>query len=183
MTDMQIREQAAVTPRHEARHRAPGLLFDSFWMGGFESACQINTRGARLDMLAATQHDRFVREDYARVRSIGMRTVRDGVRWPCVETRPGEYDWSTFLPMLHAARDAGVQVLWNLLHYGWPPDIDVMSDEFVQRFVRYCRAAAQLVKDETEQAPVYVPVNGISFHSWAVGHRGIIQTVMLGKGW
>ena len=43
-------------------------LFDSFWMGGFESACQINTRGVRIDMLAATQHDLRVDDDYRLVR-------------------------------------------------------------------------------------------------------------------
>jgi hypothetical protein len=85
--------------------------------------------------------------------------------------------------MIHAARDAGVQVLWNLLHYGWPPDIDILSAEFVERFARYCRAAAQLVKNETDAPPFYVPVNEISFLSWAVGHRGIIQPVLLGRAW
>jgi hypothetical protein len=182
MTDMQIHEHPA-EQTSRLPERAPGVLFDSFWMGGFESACQINTRGQRIDMLAATQHDRFAREDYDRVRSVGIRAVRDGVRWPCVETSPNTYDWSTFLPMVRAARDAGVQVLWNLLHYGWPPDIDILSAEFVERFARYCRAAAHLVKNETDAPPFYVPVNEISFLSWAVGHRGIIQPVMLGKGW
>jgi beta-glucosidase/6-phospho-beta-glucosidase/beta-galactosidase len=180
MTDLQIQQSEQTTTRAE---RAAGILFDSFWMGGFESACQINTRGVRIDMLAATQHDSQCLQDYQLARSAGIRTVRDGVRWPCVETRPGEYDWSTFLPMLRAAREAGVQVLWNLLHYGWPPDIDILSGAFVERFARYCRTAAQLVRNETDAPPVYVPVNEISFLSWAIGHRGIIQPVLLGKGW
>lgn len=41
-------------------------IFSSFWMAGFESACHINGKGIRLDMIHATQHDRFVDEDYAR---------------------------------------------------------------------------------------------------------------------
>lgn len=182
MTDIQTQPRQAEKTA-TGQQRAAGLLFDSFWMGGFESACQINTRGVRIDMLAATQHDAQVLEDYQLVRSVGIRTVRDGVRWPCVETSPGHYDWSTFLPMVRAARRSGVQVLWNLLHYGWPPDIDILSGAFVERFARYCRAAAQLVKNETDAPPVYVPVNEISFLSWAVGHRGIIQPVVLGRGW
>ena len=37
----------------------------------------------------------------------------------------GRYDWSSFLPMLRAARETGTQVLWDLLHYGWPDDLDI----------------------------------------------------------
>ena len=172
--------------RHSAVHSRRdegegGRIFQSFWMGGFESACQINSMGVRIDMLAATQHDVQVREDYELVKSVGMRVVRDGVRWPCVETSPGNYDWSSFVPMVRAAEEQGVQVVWNLLHYGWPPDIDILSGAFVDRFARFCRAAAQIVKNETARVPVYVPVNEISFLAWAVGYKGIIQPVALGK--
>ena len=143
------------TRHHSHNHPSAPVktLFDSFWMGGFESACQINTRGVRIDMLAATQHDLHARDDYEMVRRVGIRSVRDGVRWPCVETSPGQYDFSTFIPMLHAARDAGVQVIWNLLHYGWPPDIDILSTNFVDRFAHYCRATAHIVKNETDRVP------------------------------
>ena len=37
-------------------------LFSSFWMAGYESACHINQQGERLDMIAATQHDRYLDE-------------------------------------------------------------------------------------------------------------------------
>jgi hypothetical protein len=169
---------------HEPAAKREGCtLFDSFWLGGFESACQINTRGVRIDMLAATQHDVLAAQDYAMVRAQGIRAVRDGVRWPCVETTPGEYDWSTFVPMVRAAESEGVQVIWNLLHYGWPPDIDILSGAFVDRFARYCGAAARIVKNETARAPFYVPVNEISFLSWAVGWKGIIQPLAPGKSW
>ncbi len=33
------------TPLHVDRSAPPPSLFDSFWLGGFESACQINSRG------------------------------------------------------------------------------------------------------------------------------------------
>ena len=64
-------------------------LFQSFWMAGFESSCHINQSGRRLDMIAATQHDRFIDEDYARLLPFGMRTVRDTVRWHLIERQPG----------------------------------------------------------------------------------------------
>ncbi len=181
---MQINTQHRVKPSAVAtasdQNSAPSL-FDSFWLGGFESACQINTRGDRINMLASTQHDVRVSEDYQLVRSVNIKAVRDGVRWPCIETSPGYYDWSSFLPMVRAAEKNGVQVVWNLLHYGWPPDIDILSSSFVDRFARYCRAVSQLIKDETARVPFYVPVNEISFLAWAIGHKGIIQPVMLGR--
>lgn len=42
-------------------------------MGGFEAACHINEAGHRLDMPSATQHDRFVAEDFAALRSLHIR--------------------------------------------------------------------------------------------------------------
>jgi hypothetical protein len=41
---------------------------------------------------------------------------------------------SGFLPMLHAARQTGMQVNWDLLHWGWPDDLDIWSPAFVTRF-------------------------------------------------
>src|SRR5687767_5219471 len=69
-------------------------LFRSFWMGGFEGACHINRVNTRLDLLAATQHDVLAASDYRLVRSVGLETVRDGVRWPQVD-RGGSYDFSS----------------------------------------------------------------------------------------
>src|SRR4051794_33467481 len=63
----------------------PEHLFKSFWMAGFESACHINRKGVRLDMIAATQHDRFVDEDYARLTQVDIRAVRETVRWHLVD--------------------------------------------------------------------------------------------------
>src|ERR671927_74419 len=66
-------------------------LFRSFWMAGFESSLHINKYGVRLDMIAATQHDRFIDEDYARLLEFDLRTAvfhtgeRDLV--PCVGGR------------------------------------------------------------------------------------------------
>ena len=38
----------------------PSGLFSSFWMAGYESACHINRRGQRLDMIAATRRARAI---------------------------------------------------------------------------------------------------------------------------
>jgi hypothetical protein len=141
-------------------------LLNSFWMAGFECSCQINSAGVRLDMTAAVQHDVYAAEDYRRLRDVGIATARDGLRWHLIE-RGGSYSWESWLPMLKAARAEGVQVIWDLCHYGWPDDLDFFSAAFVDRFARFCREAARLQLEHTGVPGFYSPVNEISFFAWA----------------
>ncbi len=145
------------------------MLTKSFWMAGFECSCHRRPDGKRLDLIEATRHDRFAAADYARLRRAGIRTARDGARWHRIERSAGHYDFSSLLPMVRAARDAGVQVIWDLCHYGWPEGLDIFRPEFVDRFEDYARAVARLIADETDEPPFYCPVNEISFWSWAGG--------------
>ena len=93
-------------------------LFKSFFIGGFECSTHRLRWGKKLDMIAATQHDTFIAQDYARLQAEGIYTVREGIRWHLIETSPGRYDWSSVLPMVRAARDMDMQVVWDLCHYG-----------------------------------------------------------------
>jgi beta-glucosidase/6-phospho-beta-glucosidase/beta-galactosidase len=149
------------------------MHFRSMLMGGFECSTHKLRSGRRLDLIASTQHDRFAREDYDRLASIGMRTARDGIRWHLIETSPGRYTFESVRGMLEAARAAGVQVLWDLMHYGWPDDLDIFSDAFVPRFTAMCRAFAEVASELTDGPPWVVPVNEISFMAWAAGDIGI----------
>src|SRR5690606_21816304 len=108
--------------------------------------------------------------------------ARDGLRWHLIETAPGRYDWSSFLPMLRAARQAGVQVIWDLCHYGWPDDIDIWTADFVERFGRFAAAAARLVRDETDGVAFYCPVNEMSFWAWSGGDAAGINPSARGRG-
>jgi len=120
--------------------------------------------------------------DYARARRLGIETVRDGARWHLIERSPGRYDFSSLLPMVRAAREAGVQVIWDLCHYGWPDGLDIFRPEFVDRFADYARAVARLIADETDDTPWYAPINEISFWSWAGGDVGYINPNATGRG-
>jgi beta-glucosidase/6-phospho-beta-glucosidase/beta-galactosidase len=152
-------------------------LFDSFFLAGFESACHINKAGLRLDMLALTQHDREVCADYEMVKNFSIRTVRDGINWPFVE-RAGKFDFST----IEAANRHGIQVLWNVCHYGYPDDMDLFSPAFINRFERYCTAIAHFINENTERVPFYTPINEISFLSWAAGDVGYIHPCYSARG-
>jgi hypothetical protein len=165
-----------------APNRTQSRLFKSFWLGGFESACHINSKHCRLDMTAATQHDVVAEDDYRNLRSVGIRAARDGARWHLIEQRPRHYDFSTFLPMFQAAHRQGVQIIWNLCHYGWPKDIDLFSAEFVQRFAEYSKALAQVMRNESDDVPYFAPVNEISYFAWAIATGGYMFPYTRGDG-
>jgi beta-glucosidase/6-phospho-beta-glucosidase/beta-galactosidase len=107
--------------------------------------------------------------------------VRDGLRWHRIETRPGWYDWSSWTPMLQAANRAGTQVIWDLMHYGWPDDLDIWGPSFVERFARFAGAAARVARDHSDQVPFYAPVNEISFLAWAGGDAGYLNPFAQGR--
>lgn len=157
-------------------------LFDSFFLGGFECSSHRRSDGKRLDLLCGTRHDVFAAQDYQAMVGHGIRTVRDGVRWHLAEPSPGVYDWSHFLPLLHAANKAVVQPIWDVCHYGWPDDIDIWSTAFVSRFARFAAELAGLVRDDWPQTPYYCPVNEISFWAWAGGDTGDIAPYQRGRG-
>ncbi|EIT72211.1 MULTISPECIES: hypothetical protein [Hydrocarboniphaga] len=148
-------------------HRPTQL--SSFFLGGFECSSHRREDGRRLDLLASTAHDRNAAADYKRMREHGLLTVRDGLRWHLIEKSPWQYDWSSFLPMLRAARENRIQVIWDLCHYGWPDDLDIWSPAFVDRFAAFAKAAAAVMRDEGIAAPLVCPVNEISYWSWAGG--------------
>jgi beta-glucosidase/6-phospho-beta-glucosidase/beta-galactosidase len=69
--------------------------------------------------------------------------------------------------MLEAARKEGVQVIWDLFHYGWPDQLDIFSAEFVTRFARFSGEAARIFRQHSDEAAFYSPMNEINFFTWA----------------
>ncbi|MBY5711817.1 glycosyltransferase family 4 protein [Rhizobium leguminosarum] len=165
----------------------PTGLFRSFLQGGFECSThrlrprEGETEGRRLDMIAAVGHDRYAEQDYQQLKGMGIRTARDGFRWHLIE-KSGGYDWSSVRPMIRAAAMTGTQVIWDLLHYGWPDDLDIWSPCFVDRFAAFAGACAKLVREECDSVPFYCPVNEISFFSWAGGDAGYLNPFANGRG-
>jgi len=157
-------------------------LFRSFFLGGFECSSHRRMDGRRLDMIAASRHDLLAPEDYQQLTRHGIRTARDGVRWHRVERVPGCYEWSPVLPLLQAAEVAGVQVAWDLCHYGWPDHLDVFSAAFVEHFSRYAAAFARLHLEETGRPPLVCPINEISYLAWAGGEVARMNPGTRGRG-
>jgi beta-glucosidase/6-phospho-beta-glucosidase/beta-galactosidase len=143
-------------------------IFDSFFQAGFECSSHRRRDGVRLDLIRATGHDRHVLNDYRQCRALGLRTLRDGLRWHLIEKSPGKYDCSSWLPMLEAAEEFGLQIIWDLFHYGSPDHIDQASDDFPKRFADFAVAALELRETVTRRAPTVCPLNEINFLSWAI---------------
>ena len=99
---------------------------------------------------------------HRRLAAAGLPTVRDGVRWHLIERTAGVYDFASLLPMLEAARAADVEVIWDVLHYGWPDDLDVFDDAFIGRFARFAGAFAEVASRSLDGPLWVVPVNEIS---------------------
>lgn len=165
----------------------PKKIFKSFLQGGFEcSTHRLRQRegeqhGRRLDIIQATQHEDHAYQDYLRLQEFGIRTVRDGFRWHLID-RAGIYDWSSVRSMLRAASLSGTQVIWDLLHYGWPDDVDIWSPKFVERFAKFAGACADVVRDETDLVPFYCPVNEISFFAWGGGDAAYLNPFSRRRG-
>lgn len=160
----------------------PPSVFRSVVQGGFESSTHCLRDGRRLDMIAATQHDTHARNDYRQLAEMGLCTVRDGLRWHLIEQQQGRFDFSSFLPMVHAAQQSGTQVIWDLMHYGWPDGLDIWTPAFVDRFAAFARAAAQVWRESTDEIPFWCPVNEMSFFAWGGGDVGYLNPFASGRG-
>ena len=163
-------------------HPTQDTLFPSFFISGFECSTHVLHNGKRLDLTASTQHDRFVAQDYKRMKNVGMSTAREGFRWHLIESEAGKYDFSSAIPMLRAARESGIKVIWDLLHFGWPDHVDVFGADFVARFQSFTRAVIRVLESEGETAPYIAPVNEISFLAWAGGDAGFFNPFVHGRG-
>ncbi|MEN3260005.1 beta-glucosidase [Sodalis endosymbiont of Spalangia cameroni] len=167
-------------------HNLPAIhgpsLFQSFFQAGFDCSTEWRGDGRRLDIIHSSGHEMLAAKDYAQLADCRLTTVRDGLRWHLIETTPGQYDWSSFLPMLHSAQANGLQVIWDLCHFGWPDHLDIWQPAFVDGFARFAGAAAALVRAEGVVQPIYTPINAVSFWSWAGGDMASIAPMASGQG-
>lgn len=159
------------------------MNFDSFFMAGFECSSHRRRDGVRLDLIRATAHDRHALKDYALCKKLGFSTFRDGLRWHLIEKSPGKYDWSSWMPMLEAAEEAGVEVIWDLFHYGSPDCIDEADEDFPQRFSEFALAALEVQQSVSSRPPVVCPLNEISFLAWAVDEGYFPRVGNEERGW
>jgi beta-glucosidase/6-phospho-beta-glucosidase/beta-galactosidase len=152
--------------------KKPGI-FPTFFISGFECSTFLWKDQGRRNLVAETQHDKYVREDYKILRELGIAVAREGMQWALVDKK-GEYDFSTIDPVIEAMNACQIVPIWDLCHYGYPDDLDPFrnEDEFIKRFADYCRAAAEYVVPRTLAPRFFTPINEITFFAFCGGEWG-----------
>lgn len=157
-------------------------MFSSFIQAGFECSSHKLRSGRRLDLIASTLHDRFIRQDYQRLKSLGIRTAREGLRWHLIEATPGNYDFSSLLPMLRASQEEGIQVIWDIFHFGWPDHLNIFDAGWTDSLAELAARFAALWRREAGGQAFIAPLNEISFFSWAAGDKGWLNPFAQNRG-
>lgn len=134
-----------------------------------------------VDQIAATEHDVHADEDYRRLREAGLHAAREAIRWPMVDQH-GRYRFASVRPFVEAAKRHEIEVIWDLFHYGYPPELDPFSDEFVRRFADYCHSVARFIGANLPAPHYFTPVNEPSFLAWAGGEAGRFAPHCHGRG-
>ena len=148
-------------------------LFPTFFLSGFECSTFFWKAAGRRDLSAELQHYEHADEDYAMLGPIGIAVAREGIPWPLVDRGGGSFDFSCLDPFLAAQRQHNILPLWDLCHYGYPDDLDPLSDAFVLRFATYARAAARYVAERAHHGPLlFTPMNEPTFWGYMGGEWG-----------
>lgn len=155
--------------------------FRSFFIGGFECSSHRRLSGRRVDVIDSSRHDFFAHQDYARLAALGLQTARDGLRWHLIE-QEGCFEFWSARRQTGAAREAGVQVIWDLMHYGYPDDLSPFHADFPARFARYAAAATRFLREETRGTLWLCPINELSFLAWGGGEVAYLNPFAQGRG-
>jgi hypothetical protein len=156
-------------------------IFPTFFMAGFECSTFLWKDRKRKDYVAITGHDRHLEQDYDRVMDLGIGVVREAIRWPMVDKGQGKYDWSSVDRALDAMKKCHVTPIWDLCHYGFPDGCDPFSEQCHERFVDYCRAAAEHVSGRVPGTHFFTPINEITFFSAAATDMGWMYPFAKGR--
>lgn len=157
--------------------------FSSFFMGGFECADHLNRSGKRVNLLNETQHHLRVEEDYQLLKEMGITSVREGIVWSFVESVAGIYDFSEVFNRMKAAEHSGIQITWDLIHFGYPDGLFPTHPKFCERFENLTRAFAIFYKAHCSQPLLVCPINEISFLAWFSGEARGTVPYAVGNGW
>lgn len=153
-------------------------------MAGFECADQQNAFGERVDLIKLTGHDRFINEDYQRLKSIGITTVREGIRWSFVEKSPYNYDWTQVEEIIINAANHNIQIIWDICHFGFPDDLSPLHPMFARRFSHLCKAFVLKYRSLVPEGELIItPINEVSFLSWLGGDAKGTSPYCVNQGW
>jgi hypothetical protein len=157
-------------------------IFRSFLQAGFECATHKIKSGNRLDLVRSTRHDELVLRDYRALAPFGIHTVREGARWHLIEKKPRTYDLGSLAVIFDAAQECGVEIILDLLHFGWPDHIDLFDPDFPKRFTEFTGEVVRFLRTRAMERVFLAPVNEISFVAWGAGDEAFLFPFCTGRG-
>jgi len=145
-------------------------------MAGFEGADHVNGHGEPLHINHRNGHLQHLAEDYRALGAFDIRTVRESIGWRLTHAA-GAAGWTAVRAQAEEATRQGVQVIWTLMHYGWPRELDPFDrpEQFIDAFGTHCAEVARVIAPICGNTSVWQPVNEISFLSWAASSTGLIH--------
>lgn len=135
-----------------------------------------------MNVLESSRHNEFAVQDFLRIKAYGMETVRTAVCWPFIEEVRGRHNFTSAAKLLDAAQIAGVQLVFDILHFGWPDHVDVFSSDFPVRFAAFTHEFVRFLKSRDIREGVVAPVNEISYLSWAGADKAAISPHCIDRG-
>jgi beta-glucosidase/6-phospho-beta-glucosidase/beta-galactosidase len=104
----------------------------------------------RVDQFEWTQHNRFWRDDFKRLREeLGVSAMRYALPWHQIETEPGKFDFSIADERLGACQEMGIDVHLDLMHFGTPLWLSQAAGDpqFPESLERFADAMASRYRD------------------------------------
>ncbi len=157
--------------------------FSSYFIGGFECADHLNRSGDRVNLLYETEHHLRAVEDYQLLADIGITCVREGIVWTLVEKIEDQFDFSEVLNRIKAAEKLGIQIIWDLIHFGYPDGLFPTHPKFIERFENLTREFVKFYRVNCAQPLLVCPINEISFLAWFSGEARGTVPYAVGNGW
>ena len=146
------------------------------WAGGFEDTFIPQPHpesGRSLDEYLLTGHYDQWRADLDRAAALGLQALRYGIPWYRVNPTPGIFDWTWTDPVIeYAARELGLALILDLVHYGPPTWLDggFLNPGYPQAVAAFARAVAERYADSVRW---YTPLNEPLITAEFCGLRGI----------
>jgi beta-glucosidase/6-phospho-beta-glucosidase/beta-galactosidase len=162
--------------------KSASQMFSSYLMGGYECTYAHREDGSKLDLLAATKHDLYCREDYQLLKDVGIKTVREGLAWSDIDKGENVYDFARFEKMMRIAKEEGIQQIWDLNHFDYPCYLDAFTEKFVTQFAEYARRVITLIRKYQTGTIYIVPVNEMSYFSYKAADKGDWAPFTKGRG-
>jgi beta-glucosidase/6-phospho-beta-glucosidase/beta-galactosidase len=138
---------------------------------GIECSAPIIRGGVRQDELLKTGHWERYEEDLAAIAGFGIRYLRYGVPFHVVAAAddPRHFDWRWTDDAMKALRDAGIEPILDLMHFGLPDGITAVGDpRLPARFEAYAAAVAE----RYPWVRYYTPVNEPLVTAWFSAKEG-----------